>query len=121
MPLRPPAPRPSSVSGMPSFRQPGTVLTDHYFEVPLNHADPGGPQITVFAREIVAIENGVRTTGDLPWLAFLNGRPRRPGPPGAGGDKMARPALWGFPPPLGCNRRPRTPPPPHPPTPARAR
>jgi len=78
---------------MPSFRQPGTVLTDHYFEVPLNHADPGGPQITVFAREIVAIENGARTTGDLPWLAFLNGGPGRAGPRPTGRDNWLDRAL----------------------------
>src|SRR5258708_30115539 len=80
----PPAPRPSTVSGMPSYRQPGTVLTDHHFEVPLNHADPAGPQIIVFAREVVAIENAARTAGDLPWLCFLNGGPCRAGPPPAG-------------------------------------
>src|SRR5258706_3732942 len=93
MPLRPPAPRPSSVSGMPSFRQPGTVLTAHYCAVPLNHADPGGPQIPVFAREIVASENGVRTPGALPWLVFLNGGPGRPGPRPAGRDNWLDRAL----------------------------
>jgi hypothetical protein len=56
---------------MPPFRQPGTILTDHHFDVPLNHADPGGPRITVFAREVAAIENAARTAGDLPWLCFL--------------------------------------------------
>jgi hypothetical protein len=55
---------------MPPFRQPGTIRTDHHFDVPLNHADPGGPRITVFAREVVAIENAARTAGDLPWLCF---------------------------------------------------
>src|SRR5487761_1791742 len=28
---------------MPSFRHPGTVLTDHTFTVPLDHDDPAGP------------------------------------------------------------------------------
>jgi pimeloyl-ACP methyl ester carboxylesterase len=78
---------------MPSFRQPGTVLTDHHFEVPLNHADPDGPQITVFAREVVAIENAARTAGDLPWLCFLNGGPGRPGPRPAGRDNWLDRAL----------------------------
>jgi len=78
---------------MPSFRQPGTVLTDHYFEVPLNHAEPGGPQITVFAREVVAIENAAPTTGDLPWLVFLNGGPGRAGPRPTGRDNWLDRAL----------------------------
>jgi len=78
---------------MPSFRQPGTVLTDHRFEVPLCHADPGGRQITVFAREVVAIENAARTDGDLPWLCFLNGGPGRAGPRLVGRDSLLDRAL----------------------------
>ncbi len=78
---------------MRSYRQPGTVLTDHHFEVPLNHADPGGPLIIVFAREVVAIENAARTAGDLPWLCFLNGGPGRAGPRPAGRDKWLDRAL----------------------------
>jgi pimeloyl-ACP methyl ester carboxylesterase len=64
---------------MPSVHQPGTTLTSHVFEVPLNHADPGGARITVFAREIVATENAAHA-GDLPWLCFLQGGPGRPSP-----------------------------------------
>jgi hypothetical protein len=52
-----------SVSGMPTFRQPGTTLTDHVFEVPLDHADPRGAQLAVFAREVVARENAAREDG----------------------------------------------------------
>jgi pimeloyl-ACP methyl ester carboxylesterase len=78
---------------MPSFRQPGTVLTDHYFEVPLNHGDPEGPKITVFAREVVAIENAARKAGDLPWLCFLNGGPGRAGPRPTGRDNWLDRAL----------------------------
>src|SRR6266704_450137 len=51
---------------MPSFRQPGIVLTDHEFEVPLDHADPHGAQITVFAREVVAADKAARA-GEVPW------------------------------------------------------
>ena len=36
----------------PVFRQPGTVLTDHTFTVPLDHHRPDGEQIEVFAREV---------------------------------------------------------------------
>ncbi|HXZ63522.1 MAG TPA: alpha/beta fold hydrolase [Streptosporangiaceae bacterium] len=57
---------------MVSYRQPGTVLTDRVFSVPLDHARPGGEQIEVFAREVVA--RG-RESADLPWLVFLQGGP----------------------------------------------
>lgn len=36
---------------MPVHRQPGTVVTDHRQHVPLDHAEPGGEHIEVFARE----------------------------------------------------------------------
>jgi len=57
---------------MSSYRQTGTVLTDHTFEVPLDHDRPGGEQIEVFAREVVAAD---RAPGGLPWLVFLQGGP----------------------------------------------
>ncbi len=63
---------------MPSFCQPGAVLTDHFFDVPLDHAAPDGEQITVFAREMVALEHAARD--DLPWLLFLQGGPGRQSP-----------------------------------------
>jgi pimeloyl-ACP methyl ester carboxylesterase len=71
---------------MPSFHQPGTVLTDHAFEVPLDHADPRGRQITVFAREVVARENAGRSAGDLPWLCFFQGGPGQQSPRPKGRD-----------------------------------
>jgi pimeloyl-ACP methyl ester carboxylesterase len=55
-----------------SFRQPGTVLTDHVFGVPLDHLQPDGEQIEVFAREVVAAD---KADADLPWLLFLQGGP----------------------------------------------
>jgi pimeloyl-ACP methyl ester carboxylesterase len=61
-----------TVLHMPSYRQPGTVLTDHVFSVPLDHARPGGEQIEVFAREVVARGS---ESADLPWLVFLQGGP----------------------------------------------
>ncbi len=60
---------------MPSYRQTGTVVTDHRFEVPLDHADPGGEQITVFAREVVAAENAGKPASELGWLLFFQGGP----------------------------------------------
>ncbi len=71
---------------MPSFHQPATVLTDHAFEVPLDHADPHGRQITVFAREVVARENAGRSAGDLPWLCFFQGGPGQQSPRPKGRD-----------------------------------
>ena len=57
---------------MSTYRQAGTVLTDHLFAVPLDHGRPDGEQVEVFAREVV----GADLTGtDLPWLLFLQGGP----------------------------------------------
>ncbi len=71
---------------MPTFHQPGTVLTNHVFEVPLDHADPGGAQVTVFAREVVARENADRPDGDLPWLCYFQGGPGQQSPRPKGRD-----------------------------------
>src|SRR6201985_3071918 len=57
---------------MITFRHPGTVLTDRFFAVPLDHQRPDGEQIEVFAREVVAADNA---GADLPWLLFLQGGP----------------------------------------------
>jgi pimeloyl-ACP methyl ester carboxylesterase len=59
------------------IKVPGLVLTDHVFTVPLDHADPGGTTIDVFAREVVASD---RRGEDLPWLLFLQGGPGGKGP-----------------------------------------
>jgi pimeloyl-ACP methyl ester carboxylesterase len=55
-----------------SYRQAGTVLTDHLYAVPLDHGRPDGEQIEVFAREVVAAD---LAHTDLPWLLFLQGGP----------------------------------------------
>jgi len=62
-------------------RLPGLVLTDHTYDVPLDHAAPDGPRIEVYAREVVSPR---RETDDLPWLLFLQGGPggKSPRPPG---------------------------------------
>ena len=56
---------------------PGLSLRDHVLAVPLDHRDPGGPAIDLFAREVVAPE---RAGDDLPWLLFLQGGPGGKGP-----------------------------------------
>ena len=62
---------------MISYRQRGTVLTDHTFSVPLDHGRPGGERIEIFAREVVAAD---RAGQELPWLLFLQGGPGFSGP-----------------------------------------
>ncbi|OIV35975.1 alpha/beta hydrolase [Mangrovactinospora gilvigrisea] len=57
---------------MASYRQPGTVLTDHTFSVPLDHGDPKGEHIEIYAREVVAAG---RERDGLPWLLYLQGGP----------------------------------------------
>ncbi len=65
-------------------RLPGLVLTDHVVAAPLDHADPDGPTIDVFAREVVAAD---KVHDDLPWLLFLQGGPggKAPRPTAADG------------------------------------
>jgi pimeloyl-ACP methyl ester carboxylesterase len=53
-------------------RPPGLVLTEHEFEVPLDHSRPDGTKLTLFAREVVGTE---RAGEALPWLLFLQGGP----------------------------------------------
>ena len=59
-----------------SYRAPNFVFTEHEFELPLDHAQPGGPTITVFAREVVT---PAREHDDLPWLVYLQGGPGQRG------------------------------------------
>lgn len=55
-----------------SCRQPGVVLTDRFFTVPLDHDDPAGETIELYAREVVASDKAGQ---DLPWLVYLQGGP----------------------------------------------
>ncbi|MGW0363678.1 alpha/beta fold hydrolase [Streptomyces sp. NPDC002990] len=54
------------------YRQPGVVLTDHHFTVPLDHARPDGERIELYAREVVAAG---KDPASLPWLLYLEGGP----------------------------------------------
>jgi pimeloyl-ACP methyl ester carboxylesterase len=59
-------------------RIPGLAINDHVFAVPLDHADPGGATIDVFAREVVAVDRETasgQAGGELPWLLFPQGGP----------------------------------------------
>ena len=56
-----------------SYRQPGVVLTDRRFTVPIDHEDPTGETIELYAREVVASDKASRE--NLPWLLYLQGGP----------------------------------------------
>ena len=55
-----------------TYRAPNFVFTEHEFELPLDHSQPDGPTITVFAREVVVPK---REHDELPWLVYLQGGP----------------------------------------------
>ena len=67
-----------------SYSLPGLVVTNRRFEVPLDHADPDGERISIFAREVVDKE---RRADDLPYLVFFQGGPgsQAPRPEAKGG------------------------------------
>lgn len=69
---------PAAPNGSPRIG--GLVLRDHWFDVPLDHRDPSGETISVYAREVVAAD---KADENLPWLLFLQGGP---------GGKAPRPA-----------------------------
>ena len=75
---------------MSTYRQPGTIVADHTFLVPLDHARPDGEQIEVFARSVTSASPG----GDAkPWLLFLQGGPGMGGPRPVGRDMWLDRAL----------------------------
>jgi pimeloyl-ACP methyl ester carboxylesterase len=55
------------------IREPGFAAREHRLRVPLNHADPDGAQIEIFARELRAADK--RHDDDRPCLLFLQGGP----------------------------------------------
>lgn len=68
-----------------TYRQPGVVLTDRHFTVPLDHDDPAGETIELYAREVVA---GDRVHQNLPWLVYLQGGP------GFGANRFVGKQAW---------------------------
>jgi pimeloyl-ACP methyl ester carboxylesterase len=76
-----------------SYRQAGTVLTDRFFAVPLDHDRPDAEQIEVFARQVVAAD---RADADLPWLLFLQGGPGSAAPRPQGRDSWLDRALHDY-------------------------
>lgn len=67
-----------------SYNVRGLDLTDHFFTVPLNHSEPDGESIQIFAREMSLAGTD---SDNLPWLLFLQGGPGGRGnrPLGTGG------------------------------------
>ncbi|MFD9880948.1 alpha/beta fold hydrolase [Streptomyces alboflavus] len=68
-----------------SYRQPGVVLADRRFSVPLDHDVPGGERIELFGRECVAAG---REGAELPWLVYLQGGP------GFGANRFSGKQAW---------------------------
>jgi len=71
-----------------TYKVPGAVLTEREHSVPLDHANPSGPKITVFSRELAAPDGR-----DRPYLIFQQGGPggeaTRPTAPPSGWQKRA--------------------------------
>jgi pimeloyl-ACP methyl ester carboxylesterase len=71
-----------------TYRVPGAILTEREHVMPLDHADPAGPTITVFSREVAAPDGT-----DRPYLIYLQGGPGfeavRPTSPPSGWMKRA--------------------------------
>lgn len=55
-----------------THRAPNFVFVEHEFELPVDHEEPQGDKLIVFAREVV--KTG-REHEDLPWLVFFQGGP----------------------------------------------
>ncbi|MGO4634413.1 alpha/beta fold hydrolase [Streptomyces sp. 2RAF24] len=72
---------------MSTFRQPGLVLTDRRFSVPLDHGAPDGERIEIHGREVVASDRAADRAG-LPWLLYLEGGP------GFGARRFIGPQAW---------------------------
>ncbi|EPD66580.1 hypothetical protein HMPREF1211_00835 [Streptomyces sp. HGB0020] len=68
-----------------TYRQPGVVLTDRHFTVPLDHDDPAGETIELYAREVVASDKAQQ---NLPWLVYLQGGP------GFGANRFVGKQAW---------------------------
>ncbi len=55
-----------------THRIPGLILIGHEFTVPLDYSQPDSEQITLFVREVVALEH---EQADLPYLVYFQGGP----------------------------------------------
>jgi len=60
-----------------TVRHHGMELTDYQFTVPLDHEQPSGESLAIFAR---AVKDSESSSVTRPWLVFLQGGPGFPGP-----------------------------------------
>lgn len=74
-------------------RLPGLVLKGHEFRLPLQHDNPSGEHISVFAREVV---EPTKEKDALPWLVFFQGGPGFGAPRPVGNDGWLKRALQEF-------------------------
>ncbi len=65
----------SDASAPVAVHLPGLMLVEHELSVPLDHADPGGEQIPLFAREVAEPDGR-----DKPFLVYLQGGPGQEAP-----------------------------------------
>ena len=65
---------PDSLEGMKlsQHRIGSFVVTEHRWDVPVEHHDPSGPTLSVFAREVTGAD---AESPNRPWLVFLQGGP----------------------------------------------
>ena len=56
-----------------THRLPGLILTDHEFQVPIDHSQPDGARLAVFAREVVAPD---KAQAESALAGLLSRRPR---------------------------------------------
>ncbi|HEX9028337.1 MAG TPA: alpha/beta fold hydrolase, partial [Anaerolineales bacterium] len=66
------------------------MLSDHIFRIPLDHSQPQGEQIEVFAREVASTEHA---EDNLPWLVFFQGGPGFSSPRPTGNNGWLKRAL----------------------------
>jgi pimeloyl-ACP methyl ester carboxylesterase len=57
-----------------TYRIPGLAITEHHFEAPLDHANPGGKKLQVFGR-LLRTEEDAANEVQKPLLVFLQGGP----------------------------------------------
>lgn len=70
-------------TGSLAWMQDGTGVQDHYFTVPVDHQQPDGDKLTVYAREYRSPDGA-----DKPWLLYLQGGP------GGKGSRPSRVSGW---------------------------
>lgn len=57
------------------YRLADLLLTDHEFTVPLDHSQPQGPQLQVFAREVADPDSSAPGAAAKPYLVYFQGGP----------------------------------------------